>query len=233
MNSGGSCLSSPHLQVQGGPFPVLLPFLSELYFIFRYPQITLDALGSACLQVVGRTGAEQQATDLTPGKAPWQTRNSPTHVPHSCNRKQDPSPEPLSTLTQWKEKRTPRSMKHVLHWEQKQPRGTSERGPDNWDHLQPMWVDFAQGALSIIQLFWGQKYDQMIPGAEEGKARGQKQAGTTLRGAKQLGWARVAPCRARRDIHPQAGPSSPSTCPTTTLANQPGPNSPLCLAASG
>lgn len=60
MNSGGSCLSSPHLQEQGGSFPVFLPTLSELYFIFRYPQITLDALGSACLQAVDRTGAEQQ-----------------------------------------------------------------------------------------------------------------------------------------------------------------------------
>lgn len=151
--------------------------------------------------------------------------------PHATQLQQ--KPRPLSTLSQGKEKRTPHFTKHLLLWEQKQLRSTSEREPGNRDHLQPMWVDFAQGVLSIIQLFQGQKYDQMILGAEEGKAQDQKQAGTTLRGAKQLGWPRGASCRARRAIHPQAEPSSPSTCTTTTLANQLGPNPPLCLAASG
>lgn len=232
MNSGGSCLLSPHLQEQGCPFPVLLPTLSELYFIFRYPQITLDALGSARLQVVDRTGAEQQQLSSHPEKC-----HSRPETPQS------------TCLTAATESKTPLQSHFLLY-----PKERRNAHHDSWsicffgnrsnseallkeDQVIEIicnlrGFDFSQGVLSIILLFQGQKYNQMILGAE-GKAQDQKQAGTTLRGAKQLEWPRGTSCRARRDIHPQAGPSSPSACTTTTLANQLGPNLPLCLAASG
>lgn len=39
----------------------------------------------------GQDRSRTAATELTPGKVPWQTRNSPIHMRHSCNRNQDPS----------------------------------------------------------------------------------------------------------------------------------------------
>ena len=71
------------------------PAVYKPSFIFRHPQIMLNVTGSTngpSLQA-GRRDRSSAATKFMPGKELGQTRSTSTHLRHSRNKKQDPSPE--------------------------------------------------------------------------------------------------------------------------------------------
>lgn len=150
----------------------------------------LGATGSTngpCLQAGRWDSSSAAADELTPGKEQRQTRLTSIHLCHSWNRKQDPSPQLSPTncshLPLNHRKGEMHTASHKAR-EGKQPRGTTERRPNNTvckEYKGNKSLQAESRLLAIYvgwfcprshqyqkpQLFWDKKDNQIIPASEK------------------------------------------------------------------